>query len=137
MSDINLNPYLFFKGNAREAMEFYKGAFGGELTVQKMGDVPPEGQMPGADPDSVMHAKLTGGLVTLMGSDSPQASDKTAKVELSLTGSDEAQLQTIFDTLAEGGTVRMPLAKQFWGDTFGMLTDKYGVDWMVNIGTNA
>lgn len=137
MADVQLNPYLFFKGTCREAMEFYKGVFGGELHVQTMGEVPEESRMPGADPNSVMHAKLSGGLVTLMGSDSPQASDKTAKVELSLSGADEAQMQQLWSQLSDGANVRMPLQKQFWGDTFGMLTDRYGIDWMMNIGTNA
>jgi PhnB protein len=71
-----------------------------------------------------------------MASDSPKASDKSAKVELSLGGTDETQMKQIFDKLAEGGDVRMPLEKQFWGDTFGMVTDKFGVDWNMNVGSN-
>lgn len=133
MAYISIEPYLFFKGNAKEAMEFYKSVFGGDLQISTMGDTPKEAQMPGADPNSVMHASLKGP-VNLMASDSPKASNKTAKVELSLGGTDEAQMRKVFDALAEGGTVRMPLEKQFWGDVFGNLTDKYGVDWMMNIG---
>jgi PhnB protein len=132
MDEVTLTPYLFFKGNASEAMEFYKSVFGGDLEIQKMSEVPKEAQMPGADPNSVMHASLKGP-VNLYASDSPQASDKTAKVELSLNGSSEDQIKKFFDGLAAGGKVRMPLEKQFWGDTFGMLTDKFGVDWMANI----
>jgi PhnB protein len=132
MDNISLAPYLFFKGNAKEAMAFYKSIFGGDLDIQTMGEVPKEAQMPGADPNSVMHAALKGP-VNIFASDSPQASDKTAKVELSLGGANQDQLHKIFDGLAAGGKVRMPLEKQFWGDTFGMLTDKFGVDWMVNI----
>jgi PhnB protein len=124
MANISLEPYLFFKGNCKEAMEFYKNVFGGELTMQTMADTPKEAQM---------HASLKGP-VNLMASDSSMASDKTAKVELSLGGTDEAQMRKIFDGLAEGGKVRMPLEKQFWGDVFGNLTDKYSVDWMMNIG---
>lgn len=134
MSDTQLEPYLFFNGNCREAMEFYKSVFGGKLSVQTMGDVPPEARMPGAPDSSVMHARLeVAPGFALMGSDSPEASAKTAKVELSLSGSDEAKLNGIFKKLAKGGTVRMELGKQFWSATFGMLTDKYGVEWMVNI----
>lgn len=135
MANLNIVPYLFFKGNAKEAMEFYKNVFGGELTVQTMGDAPKEAQMPGAKPTDVMHAHLTG-QVNLMASDSSQASDKTAKIELSLNGSsaDEAQMREIFDKLSEGGNVKMPLTKMFWGDIYGQLTDKYNVDWMMNIG---
>lgn len=137
MSSIKLNPYIFFKGNCREAMEFYKGIFGGKLEMQTMGEVPPDAMPPGMDQeeikDQIMHAALTEGDVELMASDSHKASAKTAKVELSLSGADEEKLRKTFDSLTAGGKVTMPLEKQFWGAIFGMVTDKYGVDWMVNI----
>ncbi|HSW85618.1 MAG TPA: VOC family protein [Candidatus Saccharimonadales bacterium] len=135
MGNINLVPYLFFNGQCKEAMEFYKKIFGGNLDVQTMAEVPAETQKAAgnSDPNRVMHAKLVSGQFTLMGSDSPKASSKAAKIELSLNGDDEAELQKIFDGLGNGGEVRMPLEKQFWGDKFGALTDKYNVDWMVNI----
>lgn len=136
MANVSLEPYIFFKGNCREAMEFYKGVFGGDLNVQTMADVPAEAQMPGTNPTDVMHASLKGGAVNLMASDSSKASDHAAKVELSLGGTDDSQMRQIFDKLAEGGQVKMKLEKQFWGDTFGSLTDKYGIDWMMNIGSN-
>jgi len=135
MSDVTLDPYIFFKGNAQEAMEFYKSVFGGELTVQKMGEVPADvPKMEGSSDDMVMHAMLEGGDIKLYASDSPVASPETKKIELSLGGSDEAKMRKLFDGLAAGGKVKMPLEKQFWGDIFGNLTDKYGVDWMMNIG---
>lgn len=136
MANVSLEPYIFFKGNCREAMEFYKGVFGGDLNVQTMADVPAEAQMPGTNPTDVMHASLKGGAVNLMASDSSKASDHAAKIELSLGGTDDSQMRQIFDKLAEGGQVKMKLEKQFWGDTFGSLTDKYGIDWMMNIGSN-
>ena len=80
-----------------------------------------------------MHARLSGGLVTFMASDTPTASAMAAKVELSVSGTDERLLRKVFDALAEGGKVRMPLEKQFWGALFGAVTDRYGIDWMVNI----
>jgi len=83
----------------------------------------------------IMHSSLRGP-VNIMGSDSTIASAKAAKVELSLGGTNETEMKKIFDALAKGGKVRMPLQKQFWGDTFGMLTDKFGIDWMMNIGDN-
>jgi PhnB protein len=135
MANISLEPYLYFKGNAKEAMEFYKSVFGGELEISTAADSPPEAQMPGTKPTDVMHASLKGP-VNIYGGDSSKASDKSAKVELSLGGTDEAELRKIFEALSAGGEVRMPLEKQFWGDTFGMFTDKYGVDWMMNIGSN-
>jgi len=128
-------PYIFFKGNAREAMEFYKGIFGGELSIQTMGEVPEEVRQQAGNPDkaNVMHAKLETGDIILYASDSAKASDKAAKISLSIMGDDEAKLRQIFDNLSQGGSVFMPLSKQFWGDTFGSLTDMYGVEWMVNI----
>jgi len=139
MENMSLEPYLFFKGNAKEAMEFYKSVFGGELTMSTLGESPKEVleqmKIDESRYGEIMHASLKGP-VNLMGSDSQMASDHSAKVELSLGGTGEAQMRQIFDKLAEGGQVRMPLSKQFWGDTFGMLTDKFGVDWMVNIGAN-
>lgn len=140
MANINLVPYLFFKGQAKEAMEFYKTVFGGELTMQTLGESPKEVldemKVEESRYGEIMHARLHGGTFDLLGSDSQMASGQSAKVELSINGpsADEAGMKAIFEKLADGGKVRMPLSKQFWGDTFGMLTDKYGVDWMMNIG---
>jgi PhnB protein len=133
MSDIHVDPYLFFRGNCAEAMEFYKNAFGGELTIQKVGEVPTD--FPGKDErkDEVMHAALRSDSITIFGADSPQASEKAAKIELSIGGSDEKRMKEMFDALSQGGKVKMKLEKQFWGDIFGQLTDKYNIDWMFNI----
>jgi len=138
MANVSLEPYLFFNGNCREAMEFYKGIFGGELQIQTMAEVPADSGMTVDESrkNQVMHARLTGGLVGFMASDSQKASPKAAKIELSITGDDQEALTKAFDGLAEGGTVNMPLSKQFWGDTFGQLTDKYNIDWMVNISSS-
>ncbi len=135
MPDVSLEPYLFFSGNAKEAMEFYKAVFGGELETtdanpEQMGDMPNKDWFKG----KLMHASLKGP-VNIMASDSPTASEKAAKIELSLGGSDESAMRKIFDKLSEGGNVKMPLAKQFWGDIYGQLTDKYDIDWMMNIGS--
>lgn len=140
MANVRLEPYIFFKGNAKEAMEFYKEVFGGELTMQTLGESPKEVleqmNVDEARYGEIMHARLKGGAVDLLGSDSQKASGHSAKVELSINGpgAEEPKMREMFNKLAEGGNVRMPLSKQFWGDTFGMLTDKYGVDWMMNIG---
>ena len=135
MATLNLDPYLFFKGNAKEAMEFYKNVFGGELTIMTFGEAGAD-KMPGMEEmtDNVMHAMLDGD-VRLMASDSREASDKMAKVELSLSGDDEEKLSKYFEALSAGGNVKSSLKKEVWGDMFGQLTDKYGVDWMVNITT--
>ncbi len=139
MSDIKLNPYIFFGGNCREAMEFYKSIFGGKLDFAPYSDDDFQ-NMPGTDAEKaamkgkIMHALLEGD-VRIMASDSIKASEKAAKIELSLSGEDEATLRKYWDGLADGGKVNMPLEKAPWGDTFGMLTDKYSIDWMVNITT--
>jgi PhnB protein len=130
MDKVTLDPYLFFKGSCREAMEFYKGIFGGELSLQTYDEVP--GDTPAGMESKIMHAKLEGA-VTLMASDTAKASPTSGKVSLSLGGEDEDKLHAIFDGLGAGGEVKSSLKKEFWGDTFGSLTDKYGVDWMVNI----
>ena len=131
MSNVSLEAYLFFKGNCREAMEFYKGVFGGELvmnTYETTGTTDPSKK------DWIIHANLSGGDAKLMASDSEEASNKAAKVELSLGGTDEAKMRKIFDALSDGGNVKMPLEKQFWGDVYGTFTDKFGIDWSMNIG---
>ena len=129
-----LNPYIAFDGNAREAMEFYRGVFGGDLTVSTFGEFG-DPDAPGAD--QVMHAQLeTPAGFTLMASDMPPGMPYAAPngtVTVSLSGDDEV-LRGYWEKLAEGGTVAMPLEKQMWGDEFGVCTDRYGTPWMVNIG---
>lgn len=131
---VNLDPYIFFNGNANEALEFYKSIFGGKLDISTFASMkdkmPPEYQM---DDDKIMHGLLSGGAVRLMVSDSVSASPEAKKIELSLNGEDEAMLKGFFEKLSEGGKVTMPLEKAPWGDYFGMVTDKYNVAWMVNV----
>jgi PhnB protein len=127
-----LNPYIGFKDNAREAMEFYKSVFGGELTLSTFGEFGQEGE----GSDGIMHAQLeTPAGFTLMASDTPPQMEYQpgSSVSVSLSGDDESDLKGWWDGLAEGASVSVPLEKQMWGDTFGMLTDRYGVGWMVNI----
>ncbi|HEY8295593.1 MAG TPA: VOC family protein [Micrococcaceae bacterium] len=129
-----LNPYLSFRANAREAMEFYHSVFGGELTVSTFGDL--QASQDPADADLVMHASLsTESGLALMGADTPSGMDLTqgSNFTVSLSGNDEGELRGYWDKLSEGGDVRMPLEKAQWGDTFGMCTDRFGIPWMVNI----
>lgn len=129
-----LNPYIGFKDNAREALEFYKDVFGGELRLNTFGDYGDK-DAPGAD--GIMHGQLetTSGF-TLMASDAPpgmEYAEGSAKITISLSGDDSDELRGYWDRLADGGMVSMPLEKQMWGDEFGMCADKFGVAWMVNI----
>ncbi len=129
-----LNPYIHFSGNAREAMELYKSVFGGTLTLTTFKDAgmaqDPE------DADKVMHSMLEadGGLV-LMGSDTPKHMQLNpgATVTISLSGDDDALLTGYFEKLSAGGKVDQLLVAAPWGDKFGMFTDKFGVEWMVNV----
>ena len=125
-----LNPYLSFKSNAREAMEFYQSVFGGQLDVMTFG------QMGGEPAEGVMHSYLgaPNGFV-LMGADTPDhMGEPSPNGSVSLSG-DDPELRTYWDQLSEGGQVTVPLEKQPWGDEFGMCVDRYGVSWMVNIST--
>lgn len=134
-----LNPYLSFKTEAREAMEFYRSVLGGDLQVSTFGEYEGMVQDP-AEQNLVMHSQLTtpDGL-TLMGADTPSGLtyEKPAGVSISLSGEDETALQRYWDGLADGGTVTMPLDVPPWGGKFGMLRDRYGVDWMISIDTGA
>lgn len=129
-----LNPYLSFNGNTRQAMEFYKGVFGGSLVMNTYG----ESHMT-EDPaavNKIMHSELrTDNGMVFMGSDTPDSPSYRVgnNMSMSLSGTDEAELRGYWDKLSEGATVNLPLEKAPWGDTFGMLTDQFGVDWMVNV----
>lgn len=134
---IALNPYLNFSGNAREAMDFYQSVFGGEVTRMVFADIP----MPGiaeADMNKIMHSQLnTENGLTLMCSDVPEhmggQAGPNSSVSLSGPAEDGDTLRGYFEGLADGGTVNEPLTQAPWGDSFGMLVDRFGVPWMVNI----
>lgn len=129
-----LNPYISFQGNARQAMEFYKEVFGGKLdlnTYEESGMAANQG-----DPSQIMHAMLVAqNGMTIMGSDTPDGMPYTpgTAISISLSGDNEAELTGFYNKLTEGGTVAEPLTKAPWGDTFGMVTDQFGIFWMVNI----
>ncbi len=128
-----LNAYLNFKDNAREAMEFYKGVFGGELTINTFSELnassdPSEG-------DKVMHSVLEAEGISFMAADTPNSMEykPAAGFGMSLSGDNLDELSGYFDKLSAGGMVTMPLEKAAWGDTFGMVVDKFGVSWLVNV----
>jgi PhnB protein len=129
-----LNPYLNFRDNTREAMEFYRSVFGGKLDLNTFKDYHAS-QDPNED-DKIMHSVLEAeNGITFMAADTPNRMEYKPgnNFGMSLSGDDEVELKTYFERLAVGGTVTMPLGKAPWGDTFGMLTDKFGVSWLVNI----
>ncbi|HUP99791.1 MAG TPA: VOC family protein [Aeromicrobium sp.] len=134
---VTLNPYLNFDGNAREALEFYHSVFGGELTISTFADVPMPGYEPGPDEaNKVMHGMIAGGPqdITLMAADvPPQMTFQPSTTSISLSGEDADALPGFWEQLSDGGNVDVSLAEAPWGDTFGMLTDRFGIPWMVNI----
>ncbi len=129
-----LNPYISFKDNTREAMEFYKTVFGGKLVMStfKEGHA---AQDP-SEENKIMHAMLEAenGII-FMASDTPNRMEYSPgkSISISLSGDNESELRGYWEKLSVGGKINMPLEKAPWGDTFGMLTDKFGIDWMVNI----
>ncbi|MGH7708388.1 MAG: VOC family protein [Vulcanimicrobiaceae bacterium] len=134
---MELEPYLFFSGNCEEALTFYAAVFGGEITaMMRVGDTPMAAQMPPESHKNIMHANFKSPELRFMASDaSPGKSYGEGPISLSLGMRDVAEAQRIFNRLAEGGNVDQPLEDMFWGAKFGMLTDRYGIDWMINCET--
>lgn len=132
-----LNPYISLRGNARDALEFYKSVFGGKLDITTYKEGAMEANQ--ADPEQVMHGMLTADNgMTLMISDIPNGMvlKDGSNISISLSGDNETELSEYYSKLSEGGTIAEPLKKAPWGDTFGMFTDKFGIFWMVNIAAN-
>ena len=130
-----LNPYLSFRDNARDAMNFYQSVFGGELTLSTFGDF--QASEDPAEAEKIMHGMLTTtqGLV-LMGADTPNGMEYRpgSSISISLSGDDEVELRGYYQKLSsDGGAVTVPMEKSPWGDIFGMCTDRFGVAWLVNV----
>ena len=129
-----LNPYISFPGNARQALEFYEGVFGGTLNLNTFGEYGEQGA-PGAD--NIMHGQLESKSgFTIMGADNPPGEDALKpgnNFSVSLSGDDADELRGYWEKLSDGGSVSVPLEKQMWGDEFGMCVDQFGIAWMVNI----
>ena len=137
-----LNPYLNFNGNAEEAFNFYKSAFGGEFTmIQRYKDTPDGNKMPADEQDKIMHISLPIGKGNIL-----MATDAVGSMgqgliagnnfHLSLTTESKEETDKLFNALSAGGKIKMPLEKTFWNAYFGMFTDKFGIQWMVNYDYN-
>jgi PhnB protein len=128
-----LNPYLSFRDNARQALEFYQQVFGGTLSLTTFGQF---GAHDSADAEKIMHGLLeTDRGYTIMASDTPSDMEyrSGASMSISLSGDDGDELRGYWEKLSADGTVSLPLEKQMWGDEFGMCVDRFGIPWMVNI----
>jgi PhnB protein len=133
----HLNPYLNFEATCREAMEFYRSVLGGELVVHTFGESMPDA---GEIADQVMHASLeTEAGYTLFASDLPPGAPRPegAGMTISISGDEPERLRGYWEGLSDGAQIVMPLERQMWGDEFGMLTDRFGTPWMVNIAGDA
>jgi len=128
-----LNPYLSFTDNARQAMEFYQGVFGGTLTFNTFGEY---GAPDAPEANNIMHGQLdTDSGYTLMAADTPPGMEYNpgTNITVSLSGDDADELRGYWAKLSDGGTVSVPLEKQMWGDEFGQCVDRFGIGWLVNI----
>jgi PhnB protein len=131
-----VNPYLTFSNNCAEAFDFYKSAFGTEFLTRMLFSDIPNSKRDAKEGNKVMHVALPIGQGTiLMGSDSPAEYGPLREgdnLSVAISAASEEEAKKLFDSLSAGGKVTMPLEKAFWGALFGMFTDKYGVQWMVN-----
>ncbi|HEX8357410.1 MAG TPA: VOC family protein [Segetibacter sp.] len=133
----SLNPYLNFNGNTAEAFEFYKSVFGTEyLGIMRFKDVPPQFPFPESEGDKIMHVCLPlGNNAFLMGSDVPEAMGKVVtgnNFHISINADSKEEADKLFNNLSANGTVIMPMDTAFWGSYFGMLKDKFEVQWMIS-----
>ena len=134
---MSLSTYLTFDGNCREAFEFFRSVFGGEFAVmQTFADGPPDMPMPEGAEDLVMHVSLPVGSSVLMGSDtSPEFASPLVvgnNFSISIHGQNREYCDEVFAKLSAGGKVGMPMQEMFWGSYFGMCTDSFGINWMIN-----
>jgi PhnB protein len=132
-------PYLFFDGRCEEAVEFYRNKLGAQVDMlmryNDSPDPPPPGMVPPGSENKIMHTSFRVGDTTVMASDDCTGHPRFQGFSLSLSVSKEAEADRYFNALADGGNVQMPLTKTFWSPRFGMLTDRFGVGWMVNVVT--
>jgi PhnB protein len=133
-----INAYINFDGNCREVMTFYKECLGGELNMQTVEGSPIEAQCPPSMKQQILHASLIKDDLVIMGSDmqEPGGFTKGNNIALSLSCSSDEEIKTFFSKLSEGGKISHNLMQSFWGATFGVLTDKYGIRWMLNYDKN-
>jgi PhnB protein len=130
---VRLNPYLHFEDTARAALEFYQSVLGGNLEIMTFGDMGSEGPVP--PPEGVMHGQLTtdDGMVLMASDGDPERRPAEGNgVSVSISGDEPERIAGWFAAFAEGGAVDVPFEKQMWGDSFGQVTDRFGVRWLLN-----
>jgi PhnB protein len=132
---MQVQPYLFFDGRCEEAVNFYRKAIGAEIQMlSRFGDAPDPGMSSPETANKIMHATLQIGDTILMASDGDCKGGASFQgFALSLSAADQSEADRLFNALSEGGKVQMPLQKTFWSPGFGMLADRFGVNWMVSV----
>jgi len=139
MNNPVIQPYLIFGGRCEEALEFYRNALGAQIDMlmrfSESPDPPPPGMLPPGFENKIMHASFRIAGNVLMASDGCEAGSQFKGFSLSISVATEAEADHYFAALSDGGQVQMPLAKTFWSPKFGMLTDRFGISWMVNVVT--
>lgn len=129
----HINPYLNFNGQCREVLMFYNHCLGGELSLQQISESPMAAQMPSEAGAQILHGQLTKNDLVIMGSDmAGSAVVRGSAIALCLNCSSDEEINHYFETLSQGGIVKMPLHQTFWGATYGEITDRYGIQWMFN-----
>jgi PhnB protein len=131
-----LVPYVFLYGRCEEALEFYKGVFGGTYEMMRVSESPVASHMPPESANNVMHASFTADEIAFMASDGREAKTidpDTGNISLALSFDDGARGEQIFNVLANGGNVGMPIDAAFWGGRFGIVTDKFGTEWIMTL----
>lgn len=130
---MQINTYLFFNGNCEEAFKFYERALGGKIeALHRHEGSPMESHVSPEWREKIMHVHLSVDGQALLGSDVPEGKEKPGAFSVSLSLSDIARAEKIFRALAENGTVKMEFQQTFWAERFGMLTDQFGIPWMIN-----
>ena len=133
MGRTQINSYITFNGNCREAMTFYRDCLGGELILQKIAESPMAAQMPSEMGAKILHSSLMNEEIVLMASDMcDKNSLEGSKIKLCVECSNEEEIELFFTKLSLGGNIKTPLHQTFWGAMYGELTDKFGMDWMFN-----
>ena len=136
----SLNPYLNFNGNTEEAFNHYKSVFGGEFAMlMRFGDTQGCEDMPETEKNGIMHIALPFGSNVLMGTDVPKSMEQVtfgSNMSISISADSREDADKFFNGLAAGGKVTMPMDDMFWGDYYGMLTDKFNVQWMISYNPN-
>ncbi|TAM75746.1 VOC family protein [bacterium] len=131
---MQLQPYIFFYGRCEEALEFYKSVLGGSFEMMRHGDSPMADQVSPEFRNKVMHASFKAGDAAFMASDGASAKSidpEAGNISVSLTATDRVEGERVFNALSQGGNVKVPFDDAFWGGKFGMLDDRFGIEWMI------